>query len=221
MWYDNSIRQDAKYWDKPIVTLEKNMRPICSSPFLCYSHNYWRLQPNHFHMCPMKTLQSLPQYTMRWLCLVKKEKEVKISTGEKRTLVQRDKGRAVRERWRIFVRSLFLKSCNHHFSPKYFCSKICQIGNKCCGWDRMRIKNILAVSQSTTRKELAQWRNKRMSKQRQKSKSASTSQKAEECFKTDPLKYICIWKRGIPRECTQIICGSEKLEEDVLLLKRL
>lgn len=24
MWYDNSIRQDAKYWDKPWVTLKEN-----------------------------------------------------------------------------------------------------------------------------------------------------------------------------------------------------
>lgn len=69
MWYDNSIRRDAKYWDKPVVTLKKNRRPICSSLFLCYSHNYRRLQANHFHMDSMKTLQSLPQYTMRWLCL--------------------------------------------------------------------------------------------------------------------------------------------------------
>lgn len=43
MWYDNSIRQDAKYWDKLKVTLKENKRPICSGLFLCYSHNYRRL----------------------------------------------------------------------------------------------------------------------------------------------------------------------------------
>lgn len=78
-------------------------------------------------------------------------------------------GRDLKDRWKIFVKSLFL---NHlaaiSFSPKNFCSKICQIENKCCGWDRMRIKNILVVSQCTTRKELAQKRTRRMSKQRPK-----------------------------------------------------
>lgn len=180
MWYDNSIRQDAKYWDKPIVTLKKNTRPICSSLFLCYSHNYWRLRLNHFHMGSMKTLQSPPQYTMRWLCLElnqqKKGEEVKEGKSKAPQSCGRWGGGG--SRWRTRVKSL---NSNHHttivFSPKNFCSKICQMQNKCCGWACTGIKSILVVSQSNTRKELAQRRSKGMSKQRPKSKSASASQK--------------------------------------------
>ena len=68
MWYDNSIRQDAKYWDKPKVTLKKKISgqsvPVCVSAL----HSQL-LELNHFHMGSMKTLQSLPQYMMRRLYL--------------------------------------------------------------------------------------------------------------------------------------------------------
>lgn len=190
MWYDNSIRQDAKYWDKPIVTLKKNTRPICSSLFLCYSHYYWRLQLNHFHMGSMKTLQSPPQYTMRWLCLdlnqQKKGEEVK--EGKSKAPQSSGGWGGLGARWRILVKSL---NSNHHttiiFSPKNFCSKICQMQNKCCGWACTGIKSILVVSQSNTRNELAQRRNKGM---RSNDQNQNQLQHHRETYpNTAPLKY--------------------------------
>lgn len=50
-----------------------------------------------------------------------------------------------------------------------------------------------------------------MSKQRQKSKSASTSQKAEECFKTDSLKCICILcsDRALQGSAQKLLLGQK------------
>lgn len=56
-----------------------------------------------------------------------------------------------------------------------------------------------------------------MSKRRQKSKSASTSQKAEECSETEPLKMDLDMKkeRGLIRECTKVIRGVRRVKGDV------
>jgi len=122
-WHPSALNSKCDMITQSVKTLNIEISPSWpwtkirgrAVPFLCCTHNYWRLQPNHFHMGSMKTLQSLPQYKMRWLCLASNQQRKEEWSRRK---WRGESLRAMKERRDIlgngffFVKSLFF---NHQF----------------------------------------------------------------------------------------------------------
>lgn len=154
----------------------------------------------------MKTLQSLPQYTMRWLYLDLNQQR-RGEEGKNREPQQSGGGWGG---WGLaggfLLRAYIWTIIQPSFClPRNSVPKSVKWKTNVVGEPAQGLKTFLLFHDPTPEKSWLRGGIKKMSRQRLKSKSASTSQNAEEYSKTGPLKmYWYLKKRftkGLYKNC--------------------